>query len=387
MPRETNAGIVGCVNRMDRYILRQLLWWTAAAALCLTCIVWLTQSLRFVEMIINQGLSTAMFLYLTMLLLPTHVALILPIALLIAVLITYQRMMSDSELVIMRAAGRSELALARPALVLAGAVTALGYALSLYAIPASFREFKDLQSTLRNSYAAVLLQEGVFNTVVDGITVHVRNRTPDGELQGIMVHDARARDLPVTMMAERGVMRAGDDGPHLILWNGSRQEVDEERRLSLLYFDRYRFELRHRIRPDSVRQRKPRERGLRELFAAPGESDAGFRAALRMEGHYRLASPLMALALVFVALTCLLAGEVDRRGHVKRVVGAVVCAAAIQAAVLGSKSLGERAPDAAALIYLASLVPVALCGYVLWGTAGGRRPVRAGAHVRDGEPA
>ena len=200
------------MRRMDRYILGQIFWWTVFVSACLICVVWLTQSLQFVEMIVNRGLSIPMFVYFTALMLPTFVSMILPIALLFAVLFTYNKLTIDSELVVMRAAGISQWSLARPALILGIAATLVGYFLSLYLVPMSFRTFKDLQFRLRNAVSTVVLQEGVFNPVMKGVTVYVRARTESGELLGIIVHDGRNPDLPMTMMAQRGAIIAGERG-------------------------------------------------------------------------------------------------------------------------------------------------------------------------------
>ena len=147
------------MTRIDRYIFRQLLATTLFVAITLTGVVWLTQSLRFVEMIVNRGLSASLFVYFTMLLLPSFLGVILPVALFVAILFIYNRLLVDSELVVMRAGGYSQYSLARPAISLTLIVTGACYALTLYLIPASYREFKDLQFTLRNAYPTVLLQD------------------------------------------------------------------------------------------------------------------------------------------------------------------------------------------------------------------------------------
>ena len=108
---------------LTRYVLRQLVGATLFVTLALTGVVWLLQSLRFVDLIINRGLSALTFVHLTLLLLPTVLAYILPVALFCGVVYTYHRLIVDSEIVIMRATGLSQMALARPALILAGGMT------------------------------------------------------------------------------------------------------------------------------------------------------------------------------------------------------------------------------------------------------------------------
>src|SRR5277367_6295435 len=95
------------LTRLDRYILRQLLVALIAVTTALVALIWLTQSLRFVELVVNRGLSLRVFLQLTGLLIPNFVAVILPITTFVVVHFVYQRLSGDRELTVMRAAGMS----------------------------------------------------------------------------------------------------------------------------------------------------------------------------------------------------------------------------------------------------------------------------------------
>ena len=213
--------------RLNRYVLRQLLGPFAFFTLALTGVVWLSQSLRFVDWIFNKGLSTGFFLYMTALLLPNLLAIVLPIALFAAIVFTYHRLSAESEIVVMSAAGVGPWPLARPALLLAVLVTGLGYALSLYLMPLGQRSFKMLKTELKTDLSHVLLQEGTFNTVTSGLTVYIRERRSGGEMRGILVHDSRNENRPTTMMAEQGALVRTDAGPRLVLVNGNRGRLFE----------------------------------------------------------------------------------------------------------------------------------------------------------------
>src|SRR3954468_3032964 len=179
------------ISRLDIYIFRQVLLALVVATGGLTALIWLTQSLRFVDMVVNRGLSFVVFLHLTSLLIPSFIAVILPITTYVVIQFVYQRLSTDRELTVMRAAGLSPWALARPALMVALLTMMFGYALSLYVVPASLASFRDYQWQIRNRIAAFLIQEGVFTPLSDKLTVYVRSRDLDGSLRGIMVDDAR----------------------------------------------------------------------------------------------------------------------------------------------------------------------------------------------------
>ena len=349
------------MQKVSGYILRRSTVAFLFVTLSLVCAIWLMQSLRLIDLIVNRGLPFSMFLYMSMLMLPTFLALILPISLFTAVLFAYNRLTMDSELLVMRAAGISQTGLSKSAFLLAGIVTVIIYSLTLYLLPLSFREFKDRQVTIRNDFSTVLLQDGVFTELAMGITVFVRERGAEGELLGVLVHDGRNSEKPVTMMAENGALVRTDEGPQVIMVNGNRQEVSKDSgALSLLYFDRYVLDVHSVDKALDKRWREPRERFLDELFF-PDMTDGNnqFNAAkLRAEGHRRLTLPIYALTFTVIALAALLSGDYARRGLGKRITTAIILIVAIQGAALGFTNLAARFPWLVPLIYLNALLPL-----------------------------
>ncbi|PPR10643.1 MAG: hypothetical protein CFH41_01632 [Alphaproteobacteria bacterium MarineAlpha11_Bin1] len=363
------------MGQLHRYIFRQLIWWTTIVAASLTCIVWLTQSLRFVEMIVNRGLSATAFVTFTMLLLPTFLSVIGPIAAFSAVMFTYNRMVNDSEVVVLRASGLPPHKIGRPALVLAVLTMALGYLNTLYLMPATYRDFKDMQREFRSELSTLFLQEGIFNPVSKGITVYVRERSEEGELYGIIVHDERKPEAPVTMMAARGAIVNSDGGPRVLLINGNRQEVQaDDGRLSLLYFDRYTFDLKNIQEEITKFWREPRERFLHELFQFEKKPSEVFNyARLRMEGYFRLASPLLYLTYIAIGLAMLLGGDFNRRGQFLRISIAIIAVLLVQVSTMGAKSLGEKVPEMAAALLAIPIVTAIVFFFLLAGPRPKRR--------------
>jgi lipopolysaccharide export system permease protein len=370
---------MGRMPWIARYILGQLVMATIFVTLALTFAIWLTQSLRLIDYIVNRGLPASTFLTFVGLLLPSFLGVVLPVSCFVAVLFVYHKLAMDSEMVVMRAAGLSQLQLARPALVLAVLVTACVYAISLYFLPLSFRHFKDLQNDFRNDFSAVLLQEGVFTALNDEITVYVRERSADGELRGILVHDSRDRSKPVTMMAERGALVPSESGPRVVMENGNRQQVERGTgRFSLLYFDRYTIELSDFGEIAQSRWREPKERFLPELLW-PGDDrrDQRYRQELIAEAHQRLVGPLYTVVFALIGVAALLAGEFNRRGQAMRVLAAVACVAALEGISLALNDLATRSAAAVPAMYAAVLLAGGLSLYVLLRQRPARRSVPA----------
>ena len=334
-------------------------------SIALTCVLWLTQSLRFVEMIVNKGLSIGAFLKLTLLLMPGFLVVIIPISLFAVVLFTYNKLIADRELVVLRAAGVSHMALARPAVVLGLAATVVGYALTCWIIPVTVRSFHEMQWTIRNDITNVLLQEGVFNKFGDGLTIYVRSRTPEGELLGLLVHDKRTPNRAVTLMAEKGALVYTETGPRVLMINGNRQEVTPGTgKLSLLYFDSYTVDFATATGAKADRFRDARERSLMELVDI-GESDVGpseYRR-FKVELHSRLTSPLYNLGFPLLAACILLTAGFDRRGQSNQVLSAIGMMVMVQALALGISNVATGNLALVPAIYLAAVVPI---GFGLW---------------------
>lgn len=374
-------------GQLDRYVFRQLLLALLAATGGLVALIWLTQSLRFVELVVNRGLSLTVFLHLTGLLVPSFVVVILPITTFVVVQFVYQRLSGDRELTVMRAAGLSPWALSRPALALACLSVLVGYWLTLQVVPTSYAAFREYQFEIRNRMAALLLQEGVFTAVSDDLTVYVRSRDPDGTLRGILVEDARQRGSKATILAERGRLVATGNTPRVLLQNGSRQELDRSTgRLNILSFAENSIELGQTGKAEEVRYRDAAELSLHELLNPTSAVLLNARdlGKLLVEAHRRMTAPLTSLSLALVALVSVLTGGFRRHGGVLRPLLAVLVVVGLLALGLAVANVAARRPALVPLMWAHALLPGLVCAWILFVAphllpgARAHRAVRAG---------
>jgi lipopolysaccharide export system permease protein len=356
------------MTQIDRYLFRQLALGLLAVTFGLALLIWLTQSLRFVELVVNRGLSFGVFIQLTGLLLPSFIAVILPITTFVVVLFIYQRLASDRELTVMRAAGMSQIGLARPALYLAGFAMVVGYVLNLWLVPASLSSFRAFQWEIRNRIVAFLLQEGVFTPVTDDLTVYVRVREPDGTLRGIMVDDRRQKSSEATIFAESGQLLEGPSGPRVQLLNGSRQEIDRQTgRLNMLQFGENTIELAQSARAEVTRNRASAEVSLGELLhPSPDIVSAQNAPRWRVEGHKRLATPITTLSYTLIGLLAALTGTFQRHGGIVRPILAILGVVALLALGLAIGNLAGRNAALIPLLWLHAIAPGAVAGWVLF---------------------
>ena len=352
----------------DRYLMRNLLWAGAFTALSLACVIMLTQSLRFLELIINSGASSFSFIVLTFLAMPRFFEVILPIALMISTVFIYNRMSADSEISVMRATGFSPMRLSRPAFSIAIVTTSIIFLITAWIAPVSLSKMQTMRVTIKAQYSNMLLKEGVFNAIGKDLTVYIHKRGKDGELQGLMIHDSR-KDLkfPVTVMAKRGVIVSDKEGQQVIVYDGSRQEFDPATgALNRLDFDRYSLDLPE-AGPVRQRWREPDERTLIELLNPDKQVRNNPKALndFKIEAHRRVVSPFLAITFTAVSLCCLLLGAADRRGLSLRITAAAASIIVLQGLYLVSYNLAKEGLIGLILMYALTFLPMFFAIYLL----------------------
>lgn len=354
------------MTRLARYIFAEAFRPFVFFGVALTAIVWLSQSLRYVDVIVNQGQSAGIFLYLIVLMLPSLLIFVLPAALLIGTFYALYRLQSDSELIVLAAAGQSRLKIAYPLLLLGLLAAGMQLAVNLYLMPVGQRVLKDRMYQIQGDLASNILREGQFTTPSDGLTVYVRERSGSATARGILVHDNREPEKPTTYMAEVGEIVPSDAGPRFVLVNGSVQRRDEPSRVATLQFDRYVIDMAPFQRGERDNNRGTKERYLNELLAPPDAATLGDdrKRAYFAEGHDRLSSPLYNIVFVLIPAAAVLSAGSARRSIAMRVgLGAFVALSvrmvglAIRGAVGGNPALWP-------FLYLAPVIGIIIG--ILW---------------------
>ncbi len=354
----------------DYYILKNLLIATAFIAIILTSVIFLTQSLRFLEIVINAGAAGGAFLQLTTLALPRFFEVILPLSIMAATLFLYNKMTIDTELIAMRANGYSSFALARPAMILGLITTIILWGITMWIAPYSLAKMQAMRQELKAEFSTLLLKEGVFNQLGKGLTVYIKEKTNKNEIAGIMIHDTRDKSAyPSTVLAKRGIIISSDQGHEVIVFEGSRQSYNPKSGiLQKLAFDKYNIEL-----PESesinYRWAEPDERTITQLLNPDknNKRDLENLRAFSIEIHRRLTSPLLALTFPLIALTILLLGPIDRRGQIIKVSMAIILIIIIQGLFLTSYNLARNNNAGLVLMYLLILLPLFISLFLLSG--------------------
>ncbi|WP_132461420.1 LPS export ABC transporter permease LptF [Rhodovulum marinum] len=368
--------------RFDRYLLAQLTILFGFFALVLVSIYWVNRGVSLFEQLIGDGQSALVFLEFAALTLPNVIRLVLPIAAFAATVYVVNRMISESELVVMQALGCSPWRLARPVLVFGLLVAAPIAVLTHVLVPASRAQLDERRDEISRDIAAQFLSEGQFLHPARGVTLYIREITERGELRDIYLSDARSPETRVTYTAKRALLVDGETGPKLVMFDGMAQSLKRaDRRLATTSFADFAYDIGALI--DTARIRPPRLEVMPtaallnptdEMIEATGEP----RAVFLYEGHARNAQPLLAVAGALIGYGALLVGGFSRFGVGRQVLMAIIL-------LIGVNLLNNAAADIAQsnaalwpVTYLAPLIGTGIGAAMIWASAR-RRSVPSGA--------
>ena len=356
---------------IDRYFLRQVLAPFVFFTLVLTAVMWLAQSLRVIDLIVNNGQSASILLIFAGPLLPLVLSIVFPLAALGATIFALNRLMSDSELVVVYSAGQGRLSSLRAIFVFGVGVTVALAIVTVLLAPLGARSMRDKTAEVRGDIASALIQDGRFMHPSDGLTIYIREANGPGDMRGVMVHDARKPESAVTFNAERGALVKTDTGPRLVMFEGLAQRVDPETdSLSLLRFDKIGYDLSDFVSDPADRKRKASEFFFFDLIW-PKDPDITERDYGRFvsEGHEQLSAPLYGFAIVVVAAAAMLYGSFSRRGYIARMVAAAFLGVGLRVVGLAFQSVVKSTPEAWPIMYLPPIIASCIA---LWFLARGR---------------
>jgi lipopolysaccharide export system permease protein len=350
------------MGSISRYIFRTTFGAFLVILVSLTAVIWVTQALHDIDLITSQGQSILVFIGITGLIIPLLVLVIAPIALLIAVAHTLNKMSTDSEIIVMNAAGASPWLLFRAFLSVAVVVSLLVTVISAYFAPKGLRMLGDWLTEVRADVVANLVQPGRFVTIENGVTMRIRERRNNGQLAGIFLDDQRDPAQRVTMIADVGDLLDNAKGTFLILQNGMVQRFEAKQHdPTMVVFDRYAFDLSQFAPGPQAVKYSIRERYLWQLlFPDPKdqlyvEQPKQFRAEL----HDRLIAPVYPLAFAVIAFAYLGAPRTNRQSRTISMLGAVGGVAVLRLTGFVSTVFGATMPWMLSLQYVALAIAFA----------------------------
>ena len=354
----------------SRYVFRQVANAFVIILVTLTTIVWLATALKQLDLLVSQGQGFTLFLKMTFLSLPSLMALIAPNAMLMASLYTLDRLNGDSELIVMTAAGAPIWRIGAPFVLLAAMVCVVILISNLYVMPASMRALRALVTQVRADVISQVLQPGRFSSTEPGLTFHIRDRSPTGDLLGLLVHDERDDQQVMSYLATRGRIISNDDGAFLVMFDGHVHRYEPktpDKGVQIVHFDQYVLNISD-LNPqeDTSNELLPRERYLGELLNPdPGLlMQKGAAGQLRNELHDRFATPFYPMVFAFLAIAILGHARTTRESRWAQILMAAGIAVGLRVSGFIGANLVTLSAAATPLVYLIPIGAIIIAALV-----------------------
>jgi lipopolysaccharide export system permease protein len=354
------------MGSIDKYIFRTTLASFAVVLVSLTGVIWITQALRGIDLMTSQGQTILTFLGITSLVIPALVLIIAPIALMIAISHTLNKLATDSEIIVMNAAGFSPFRLFRPFLFATCVVAIMVAVIAAYLAPDGMRRIKQWDADITADVLTNILQPGRFAQLDQNLTIRIRERRPGGLLVGIFVDDRRDPKERVSIIADHGTVLKNEAGSFLILEDGNLERFEAGKRdPALVAFDRYAFDMSKFSNQGHDVALGIRERYLWELLwpAANDPVYAQLSGQFRAELHDRFMAPIYPFAFAALTFAFLGAPRTTRQSRNFSIGCAILAVFGLRMAGFACSVVTVKSPFAAALQYL---MLAAAIGAGLW---------------------
>src|SRR5262245_39533462 len=360
-----------------RYMFRQATIAFLVILLTLTIVVWLATALKELNLITSQGQGIVLFFQMTLLSLPSLMALIAPNAVLMASLYTLDRMNGDSELIVMTASGARIWRIGAPLLALSGLVSIVILIANLFLTPASMRALRDFVTQIRADLISQVLQPGRFSSPEGGLTFHIRDRGLNGDLLGLLVHDEREGKQVMSYLAERGRIITNDEGSYLVMFDGYVHRYNAEHKdkeVQIVAFDQNMLDISEfSPRDNTEKGLRPREQYTTELIFPdptnkPGAKKKGsLEGQIRAELHERLATPLYPLVFALIAIAFLGHARTNRESRWRQIATAFAVAIGLRVAGIAAGNLSALNPWAVGIVYAIPLGAIIVAAWAAHG--------------------
>ena len=359
------------MGSIDKYIFRTTLASFALVLVSLTGVIWITQALRGIDLMTSQGQTIITFLGITSLVIPALVLIIAPIALMIAVSHTLNKLATDSEIIVMNAAGFSPFRLFYPFFYATCVVALLVAFISAYLAPDGMRRIKQWDAEITADVLTNILQPGRFAQLDQNLTIRIRERVPGGVLSGIFVDDRRDPKERVTIIADHGTVLKNESGSYLILEDGNLERFEAGKRdPALVAFGRYAFDMSKFSNHGRDVALGIRERYIWELLSPPAD-DPIFQqlsGQFRAELHDRFMAPVYPFAFAVLTFAFLGTPRTTRQSRNFSIGGSILAVFGLRMAGFACSVLAVKSSLAPVLQYV---MLAASIGASIWIIVGG----------------
>ena len=358
------------MSLLQRYVFGRIVGTLTVTVLGVLLLVWVVQALQRVNLVTDGGTALASFLWIALLILPRVLTVVLPFALVIATVNALNAMNTDSETIVLNAAGAGRRIFVVPVLAIAALVT-LVHLLTVHALePASRQAFRTAIAESRSVLLSSLIREGQFRSLGDDLTVHIDARGPNGQMEGMLLSDRRDPKAERTYYARSAVVARENDVEFVLMRNGQVHSRDlGDGAIQVIEFSTYALDLSNLSQTDGNKPFLfPKDRSTTELLDPDPEDPVYLDVPnfFRAELHKRLSSWLYIWAFVAIALHAAARPRSTRETSASVMIFVLTTCLVARGVGFALEDAARKTPSLIPLLYLVPIGVAAAFGLAMW---------------------
>ncbi len=183
---------------------------------------------RYIDELVGKGLDTSVIFELMMYAAATLIPMGLPLATLLAAIMTMGNLGENYELLALKSAGMSLPRIMKPLTIVIGIIAIASFFVANNLVPYSTKKIYALIYDIRQQKQSIEFKDGIFFNGIDNMSIRVDKQDPKTKLlTNILIYDTRALNGNMTTtLADSGYIRLSDDKKYLLvtLYNGQTYE-------------------------------------------------------------------------------------------------------------------------------------------------------------------
>lgn len=230
-------------NRVYKYIFTEFIRYFMVVIFAVTAIIWTIQAVNFLDLVTEDGHAFRIYIFYSFLILPKVITKLIPFTFLIASMLTILKLEKDNELIILWTSGLNKINVVNLIFRISILIMLAQVIMSSLVTPITLNYSRDLIKNSELQFVPSLLKEKQFNDTVEGLTIFVNTKNPDGVYENIFIRDEGTTLTNVssgegssTIFAKSGYISR--DEKSLILNDGNIQRDTKDGTVNIIKFEK-----------------------------------------------------------------------------------------------------------------------------------------------------
>ena len=291
---------------LSLYIIREISSLFLLGIIIFTLVLLMGRLITLTDLVVSHGVPLADVGRMIIYLIPSFLVFTIPMAFLLAVLLAFGRLSADNEIVVIKACGVSLVQIMPPVLFCALVAALLALGASTIGVPWGNSSFKELSFQVLKRNITATIREKTFWDDIPGVVMYTEHFDEQSRsLKGVVIHDGRNADQPMTIFAQDGVVSSAEGSQSLLLGlrNGSIHIAGNGGLYRLVHFGEYRMTVGENSKRSGISRNEP-DLWISELQQQIDNSQTPAKDRLKMlaELHSRFTFPCASLVFAILAV-------------------------------------------------------------------------------------